>query len=85
MKKTLALLLVALAVVAAGCGGGDDKEAATTAAGETSNGDFKVGLVTDLGGLNDRGFNALAYKGLKRAGKELGIPTRVVQSRSTQE
>jgi basic membrane protein A len=86
VKNTLAFLLVALALVAAGCGGGgEEKEAATTAAGGSSNGEFKVGLVTDLGGLNDRGFNALAYKGLKRAGKELGIPTRVVQSRSTQE
>ncbi len=27
---------------------------------------FRVALVTDIGGLNDKGFNALAYKGLKR-------------------
>jgi basic membrane protein A and related proteins len=82
VKNTLALVVAALAVVAAGCGGGGEKEAAS---GATGGGNFKVGLVTDLGGLNDRGFNALAYKGLKRAEKQLGIPTRVVQSRSTQE
>ena len=28
---------------------------------------IKVGLVTDIGGLNDRSFNHLAYVGLKRA------------------
>ncbi|MBF6589494.1 MAG: BMP family ABC transporter substrate-binding protein, partial [Ktedonobacterales bacterium] len=28
---------------------------------------YKVGLVTDTGGLNDRGFNSLAYQGLQKA------------------
>ena len=90
MKKTFVLVLAALslALVAGGCGGGDEEsageetEAATTAEG---GGDFKVGLVTDIGGLNDRGFNALAYKGLQRAERQLGIKTRVVQSRSPQD
>src|SRR5205085_8806187 len=41
---------------------------------------FKVGLSTDIGGLNDRGFNHLAYVGLLKAGRDLGIKTRVVQS-----
>jgi basic membrane protein A len=92
----LALAGAALSLLVAGCGGGDDEAAtseavttqgATTPAGTTANGsgDFKVGLITDTGGLNDRGFNALAYKGLKRAGKELGVQTRVVLSQSPQE
>ena len=92
----LALVGAAVALVAAGCGGSDEEAAtseaattqgATTPAGTTStgSGDFKVGLVTDTGGLNDRGFNALAYKGLKRAEKQLGVQTRVVLSRSPQE
>ena len=34
---------------------------------------FKVGLVTDTGGLNDRGFNHLAYVGLQRAQRDLGV------------
>ena len=34
-------------------------------------------MVTDIGGLNDRGFNALAYKGLKQAKSELGADIRV--------
>ncbi len=43
---------------------------------------FKVGLVTDIGGLNDRGFNHLAYVGLLRAEKKLGIQGRVLTSSS---
>ena len=43
---------------------------------------FRVALVTDIGGLNDRGFNALAYKGLKRAQAQLGIDGRVFISKS---
>ena len=39
-------------------------------------------MVTDIGGLNDRGFNALAYKGLKQAKAELGADIRVVTSKS---
>ena len=43
---------------------------------------LKVALVTDIGGLNDKGFNALAYKGLKDAQKKLGIDGRVFISKS---
>ena len=43
---------------------------------------LKVALVTDIGGLNDRSFNALAYKGLKDAQKKLGIDGRVFISKS---
>jgi basic membrane protein A and related proteins len=39
-------------------------------------------MVTDIGGLNDRGFNALAYKGLQQAKSELGADIRVVTSKS---
>jgi basic membrane protein A and related proteins len=38
--------------------------------------------VTDIGGLNDHGFNHLAYVGLLRAEKELGIQGRVLTSNS---
>ena len=43
---------------------------------------FKVGLVTDTGGLNDHGFNHLADVGLQKAQSDLGVTTNVVQSNS---
>jgi basic membrane protein A and related proteins len=69
-----------VALVAAGCGSDDDDEAANT--GTTPKSDVRVALVTDVGQLNDRGFNQLAYQGLKRAEKELGVGIRVVESAS---
>ncbi|HEX9067384.1 MAG TPA: BMP family ABC transporter substrate-binding protein [Ktedonobacterales bacterium] len=53
LVTTLLLLVPALAA----CGG----------TGTSSTKQIKVGLVTDIGGLNDKGFNALAYQGLKDA------------------
>jgi basic membrane protein A and related proteins len=82
----LAVLLAALTLVAAGCGGGDDEQAGgTTATAPTTAPatQLKVGLITDLGQLDDAGFNELAYNGLKRAERELGIKGRVVESRSS--
>ena len=43
---------------------------------------FRVALVTDIGGLNDKGFNALAYKGLKQAQAKFGVDGRVFISKS---
>jgi basic membrane protein A len=42
----------------------------------------KLGLVTDIGGLNDRSFNFLANQGRLRAEKQLKIQTRVLISKS---
>jgi basic membrane protein A len=82
------LILVALlAVTAAGCGSKKAATTTTTTASTTTTpaSSFKVGLITDIGGLNDRGFNHLAFVGLKKAEKDLGVQTRVVQSASPSE
>ena len=85
MKRSLALLGVLVLLVAAGCGGGKKSSANTTTSGGNTGKKIKVGLVTDIGGLNDRGFYHLSYVGLLRAQKELGIAQRVYQAKSTQE
>lgn len=46
---------------------------------------IKVGLVTDIGGLNDRGFNHLAYLGLQTGIKQLGVRGRVLTSSGPNE
>jgi basic membrane protein A len=82
MKRSLVLLGLAVLLVA-GCGGGGGKSSSSTSSQGGSN--VKVGLVTDIGGLNDRGFNHLSYVGLQRAQSQLGIQQRVFQAHSTQE
>jgi basic membrane protein A len=70
-RLTAILLAAVLAFLAAACGGDDGGSGADEAEG------IRVALVTDIGGLNDRGFNALANDGLERAEEELGIEGRV--------
>jgi basic membrane protein A len=84
MKRSAALLGVLLLLVAAGCGGGKKSSADTTTA-TTGGSNMKVGLVTDIGGLNDRGFNHLSFLGLQRAQTQLGVQQRVFQAKSTQD
>ena len=84
----IALLALSMSVVAA-CG--DDEEepsgsgsepAATAESGDDGGEPIKVGMVTDIGGLNDRSFNESAYKGLQRAEKDLGVEIRAITSKS---
>jgi basic membrane protein A and related proteins len=43
---------------------------------------LKVALVTDVGGLNDQGFNQLSYEGYKKAESQYNFPEKVVQTTS---
>lgn len=75
-------------IFAAGCGSDDDNDSGSASSGTTSTAAapakkaVKVGLVTDIGGLNDRSFNSLANKGLEDAKSQLGATTRVLTSKS---
>ena len=79
MKRSFVLLGVVV-LVAAGCGGGGG--GTKPSAGTTTQGGkkIKVGLVPDVSGLNDRGFNHLSYVGLLRAQRELGVQPTVYHS-----
>ena len=70
-----AVLVVVLAALAAGCGGDESSGGSTTTTGSGEG--VRIAVVTDIGGLNDRGFNALANDGLKRAQSALGVQGRV--------
>ena len=43
---------------------------------------YKIGLVTDIGGLNDQSFNHLAYVGLQKAITDLNIKGDVKESKT---
>jgi basic membrane protein A len=42
---------------------------------------FLVGQVTDLGGVDDKSFNASAYKGLQDAAAQMGIEAKYLESK----
>ena len=88
-QRSLAAILLAafvliLGVVAAGCGS-DDEEDSGGGSGTSQTEEkpaIKVGLVTDIGGLNDRSFNQLANEGLEKAKSELGVEGQALTSKS---
>ena len=87
MNKKFRLFLIALcaalALGIAACGSDDDDSSDSGGGGGSEQADaIKAGVVTDIGGLNDRGFNEAANNGRKRAQSELGIDTRVLLSDS---
>ena len=81
-RLTIFALLAALALGIAACGGDDDDSGGSTKSSESGGKSIKAGLVTDIGGLNDRSFNFLANKGLEDAESQLGIQGRVFLSKS---
>jgi basic membrane protein A and related proteins len=88
VSKTFRLLVLALVAAFAlgmvACGSDDDDGdgGGGGGGGDSAAKSIKAGLVTDIGGLNDRSFNALANKGRKDAQAKLGIETRVLLSES---
>ena len=75
MNKRLLTVLIctvmALSLVA--CGGSDSDDG--------GGGDkIKVGMVTDVGGVNDGSFNQSSWEGLQKAQEELGIEVKYLES-----
>ena len=87
MKKLLAILLsVTMVFSMAACGGkNSDNTNNNNNTNNSSNNDnggkkIKIGMVTDIGGVNDGSFNQSAWEGLQRAQKELGVEVRYAES-----
>lgn len=83
-KKLLALLMVAaMACSLVACGGSDEPAAdapATEDSADTSEKTFKVGLVTDIGGVEDQSFNQSSWEGLNRAKEDFNIEINYLSS-----
>lgn len=90
-------LALALLAVGCGGGDTESPESATDAGGETSTdqggddaaadgdgsaSDTRPGLVTDIGGLGDRGFNDSAKEGMETAAEDLGLESQTIESQS---
>ncbi|MDR2770808.1 MAG: BMP family ABC transporter substrate-binding protein [Clostridiales Family XIII bacterium] len=91
LKKIAAVLTTAalLLVGFAGCGGSSPSEstgeesAATNEEADAGEGaaTISVGLVTDVGGVNDQSFNQSAWEGLQRFGGDTGSIVNYVESK----
>ncbi|WLR52395.1 BMP family ABC transporter substrate-binding protein [Bacillus tianshenii] len=79
MKRFALVLAMMLALTAAlvGCGqggnGGGNEGGGESAEGGKEASDFKVAMVTDTGGVDDKSFNQSAWEGLQRFGNEFGL------------
>lgn len=92
MKKMLSLslvMLLAVSVMLAGCGSKPKEE--TNAGGDTggtpteAKSDLKIGMVTDVGGVNDKSFNQSAWEALQATETETGVAVKYLQSKSDEE
>ena len=86
----IALTLAIGAFGVSACGSSDDNGGSSSSSSSSASSapqgkKIKVGLVTDIGGLNDRSFNQLANEGLQRAVKQLGINGRVLISKQNSD
>src|SRR5215218_7254174 len=68
------VMALTLALVAVGCGGSGG------GGGGEGGAEVRPGLVLDVGGLGDQGFNDSAYAGLKRAEKDFGVKGDFLES-----
>ncbi|HZD71271.1 MAG TPA: BMP family ABC transporter substrate-binding protein [Actinomycetes bacterium] len=78
-RRFRAFALVALlALVAAACGSKPSSQGG--AGGNQANKNFLACQVTDTGGIDDRSFNATAWKGMQDAKADLGVQVKFLES-----
>ena len=70
-SKTLIALFAVIALIAAACGGDD-----------TGGDETLICEVTDVGGVDDKGFNASAWAGAQRAAADFGAEAKVLESQA---
>lgn len=81
MKHRIATIAtVGACVVAAGALAGCGSSSSDTSS--TAKSDFKAGLVTDIGGVNDKSFNFLAKQGLDAAAAKGGFTPEIKESKA---
>ena len=87
LLKTL-VILTALALLLAACPAPAAMPAADSGSGDSAAdmaADFKVGLVTDVGRVNDRSFNQSAWEGVVEAAEVLGLAEDDIKYIETQD
>ncbi len=77
---SFASFLTLFAMLLAACGGPTTTGGSGTPAPTTAKAAVTVGIVTDVGGLNDGGFNQFSHAGYEKARAQYGFPDVVIQS-----
>ncbi len=77
----IAAFLTLIPLVLAACGG-TSTGAGTTPTAAPKAAAVTVGIVTDIGGLNDGGFNQFSHAGYEKARAQFGFPDVVIQSQT---
>lgn len=72
-----AIIMASLSLV--GCG------SQTSSKTEKGSKDLKIGMVADVGGINDESFNQSAWEGLQKAKKDFGVDVKVIESKQASE
>lgn len=82
MKKLyfVSALLIIASMILAACGGGAPATEVMTEEATEAAMVYTVGMVTDLGGIDDKSFNATAYAGVQQAIDELGVDGKYLES-----
>lgn len=80
-KKILSVVLATAMVVGlVACG---NAEVSTESGAEAvAKSDYKVGMVTSVGGVNDGSYSQSAWEGLTKAQEELGVQTTYIESKT---
>ncbi|MCM3127431.1 BMP family protein [Paenibacillus provencensis] len=87
MKKVLSLslsMILAASVALAGCGNDNDSssQGSGEGGGSAAESSAKIGMVTDVGGVNDKSFNQSAWEALEAVNAETGAEVKYLQSKS---
>lgn len=82
MKTNLKIAAAFVAVVALGLAGCSSSTDSAEPSASATVSDFKACQVTDTGGVDDKGFNQTAYKGVTDAAEQLGIQGSVLESQA---
>jgi basic membrane protein A len=91
-KKNIGLMIIVvllLGLMLVACGGGDAEPAAE--GGEAAGGDCSsedvlcVGLVTDVGEVDDKSFNQSAWEGAQQVASELGAQVEFIETKDAKD
>jgi basic membrane protein A len=81
-KKLIAFLLAGAMMLSMAACGGKSSGSGSGSSKKSSSSKVKVGMVTDVGGVNDGSFNQSAWEGLQKAEKDLGIEVKYLESKT---